>query len=246
MLIYRVVFKRVFAYLIDLVYPNNCLICHNFLAEENQYGPVCKACWDKIEHNKPPFCSRCGRHIVEAESLCKNCQKKEFGFSRSWGAANYSGIMRSLIHFFKFKNKTSLAIPFARLMADFFKDYNLARFKFDYLIAMPLHPTRLREREYNQSDILCKELTKMLGIKSLSDSLKRIRNTASQSALNEERRIKNIAGAFCVENPEELNNKNLLLIDDLLTTGATCSEAANILRKSGANQVFVLTLATTP
>ena len=85
-------------------------------------------------------------------------------------------------------------------MADFFKTYNLARLQFDYLVAMPLHPARLREREYNQSSLLCKGLEEMLGIKSLSNGLKRIKNTASQSALNEEKRIKNIAGAFSVKN----------------------------------------------
>jgi len=246
MLIYRVVLKKIFGPVLDLIYPKNCLICHNFPAEINTDNPVCFACWDKIERNLPPFCTKCGRHTEEPESLCRACQKRELGFTRAFSVVNYTGAMRHLLHLFKYKNKTSLAKPFAALMADFFERYNLSRFKFDNFLSVPLHPTRLREREYNQSELLCEEMEKLLGIKNLTKNLKRIKHTAFQSSLNEDMRLNNTKGAFELKNPQDVFKKNILLIDDLLTTGATCSEAANIFKKSGANEIYVLTLATTP
>ncbi len=247
MLIYRVVLKEIFHPLIDLIYPKNCLICHNFFTDSNQNSPACKACWDKIEYNLPPICNICGRHIQNGESACEACRNKEFKFTRAWSVVNYDDLMRHLIHLFKYRNKTSLSKPFARLMADFFQNYNLSRFKFDYLIAVPLHPARFREREYNQSQLICAELARILGMRNLKNNLKRIKYTAFQSSLNENERFHNIEGAFALRNHGgELLGKNILLIDDLLTTGATCSEAAGTLRQAGANQVYVLTLAVTP
>lgn len=246
MLIYRVVFKRFIEPLLDLIYPRNCLICGSFLGNTNRDNPVCLNCWGKIEYNLPPFCTKCGRHILSEQQLCKACLERELNFTRAFSLANYTGVMRNLIHLFKFKNKTALAKPFAAMIADFFKDYTLGRFNFDYLAAMPLHPTRFREREYNQSQLISMHLSSMLGIKNSSDNLKRIKHTTPQSNLSERKRWDNVQGAFAIRNPSEFAQKNILLMDDLLTTGATCSSAAEALKKAGANQVYVLTLATTP
>ncbi len=131
-------------------------------------------------------------------------------------------------------------------MVDFLTTYNLARFKFDYLMAIPLHPARFREREYNQSNLLCKEISKMLGIENSENNLVRIKHTSFQSGLTEKRRQQNIFGAFTLQKPKEVSEKNILLVDDLLTTGATCSEAAKVLRCAGANQIYCFTLAITP
>lgn len=245
MLIYPVVFKEIFEPLIDLVYPRNCLICGAFSGGSNNNNPVCKVCWDKIDYNLPPFCHKCGRHILDNEALCKSCRNKEFSFTRAWSAANYSGAVRHLLHLFKYNNKTSLARPFGNLLVEFFETYNLARFKLDYLLAVPLHPARLREREYNQSGLLCEEIAKITGIKISKNNLRRIKHTAFQSDLTLDERFNNVSGAFVLKKPQEFAQKNILLVDDLLTTGATCSEAAGVLRQAGADNVYVLTLATT-
>ncbi|MDP2939574.1 MAG: ComF family protein [Candidatus Omnitrophota bacterium] len=246
MLIYFVVLKEIFAPLVDLIYPHNCLICHKFLSERSQNNPVCKACWEKIELNLPPFCLKCGRHVSEIESICKSCKKKEYKFKRCFSVANYTGVIRDLIHLFKYKNKTSLSKSLARLMVNFFQTYNLSRFKFDYLVALPLHTTRLREREYNQTELLTREMSKMLGLNLSLNNLKRIKHTTPQSALKEDLRIYNIMGAFALKNPDEFAQKNILLVDDLLTTGATCTEAAQVLNEACVNDIYVLTLAITP
>ncbi len=235
--------KEIFESLTGLIYPHNCLICHKFLPGKNEDNPICQVCWNKIEYNLPPFCNICGRHTLEAEHICKACSKRKHNFDRAWSVANYSGVMRQLIHLFKYQGKAGLNRPLAKLMAEFFVAYNLDRFKFDCLMAVPLHPARLREREYNQSQLLSEELGRMLNLKHSLNILRRIKHTPFQSALKENQRFANVKQAFKVNNKEGLS-QNVLLVDDLLTTGATCSAAAGVLKQSGASQIHVLTLAT--
>jgi len=240
------VLKEFFESLVDLIYPRNCFICHKYLSGNNKNNLICQACWDKIEYNLPPFCNICGRRTLEAEGFCKACSKREYGFDRAWSVVNYSGVIRQLIHLFKYQNQPSLARPLAGLMIGFFNTYHLERFKFDCLVAIPLSPARLREREYNQSELLAAELGRLVNLGEPLNILKRIKHTPFQSGLKENQRFANVQGAFEIRKKEKLTHKNILLVDDLLTTGATCSEAAGILKQAGASQIHVLTLATTP
>ncbi len=115
--------------------------------------------------------------------------------------------------------------------------------QFDLIMPIPLHPTRLRERGYNQSALIAQKLSKEFNIPLINNNLIRIRNTPSQTNLNKKERWTNIKGAFKIKYPTNINKKFTLLIDDLLTTGATTSEAALTLKKSGAKKVGVLTIA---
>jgi ComF family protein len=133
----------------------------------------------------------------------------------------------------------------AKLMTDFIDAYRFDIHQFDLIVPIPLFPTRLRERGYNQSRLLAEELSRKYRIAlSLSD-LARIRPTEHQTLLNEKERWTNISGAFRIKNLLAFRGKNVLIIDDLLTTGATASEAARTLKDAGAETVGVLTLAIT-
>lgn len=114
----------------------------------------------------------------------------------------------------------------------------------DFVIPIPLHTTRLRQREFNQAQILSNHIASEFNKNVLSDGLKRIRNTKTQTELEETKRFLNIQGSFLLNENQDVKNKNILLVDDVLTTGATASEAARVLKNGGANIVFVLTLAS--
>jgi len=117
--------------------------------------------------------------------------------------------------------------------------------QFDFMVPIPLHPTRKRERGYNQSFLLASQLSRIFNINLNINLLIKIKNTKNQSLLSKKERWTNITGAFKIKNPNEVNNKSILLIDDLLTTGATSSEAAKALKSAGAKTVGVFTLAGT-
>jgi len=148
-----------------------------------------------------------------------------------------------MIHSFKYQNKTSLRHTFARLIFSFIRNYALAMDQFDIIVPIPLHPTRLRERGYNQSQLLSENISKEFNIRHSPLNLMRIRNTRNQALLKEKERWTNIQGAFKIKDPLEFFAKSVLIVDDLLTTGATASEVARILKEAGAQKVSVLTLA---
>jgi len=151
--------------------------------------------------------------------------------------------MQGLIHQFKYSGKDHLGKPLSRLMISFIKEYNLPMEYMDMIIPMPLHRTKIRQREFNQAEVLgnfiSQEFNKVLN----KDALKRSRFTRTQTELEFGQRHLNVKDSFSVSDEGRIKGKNILLVDDVLTSGATSSEAALNLKKSGANIVFVLTLA---
>ena len=128
-------------------------------------------------------------------------------------------------------------------MINFIDKYSLDIEQFDYLTPIPLHPTRKRERGYNQSLLLAYKISKTYNISLNINFLIKTKNTKNQSLLSKKERWTNITGAFKIKNSNEVKNKSILIIDDLLTTGATSSEAAKVLKSAGAKTVGVFTLA---
>jgi ComF family protein len=152
--------------------------------------------------------------------------------------------MKELIHEFKYKGKERLAKPLSGIMISFIKEYAIPIQYLDMIIPMPLHRTRLREREFNQAQVLSRQIAEEFD-KEIADSLLlRNRLTRSQTELPTQERFKNALNSFSTAKGACLNNKNLLIVDDVLTTGATSSEAALALKKAGANKILVLTLAS--
>ena len=151
--------------------------------------------------------------------------------------------MKKLIHLFKYGDKTALRYHFFERMASFIEIYHLDLSHFDLIIPVPLHNARLRERGFNQAQILAQMIAEEFNIPQTLNNLKRFRLTKNQAALNQKERWTNIQGAFTIKCSGALNKKNILLVDDLFTTGATSSEAARVLKQAGASKVSVLTLA---
>ena len=230
----------------DLVYPKICLSCKNKLDKSKQDSFICQDCWSNIKRNVPPFCHYCGRRLKAAnitKNICPDCIRKNFHFDSAFSPCVYTGVIKDLIHEFKYKNKDHLGLSLSKLMVEFIKEYNAPIDYVDFIIPIPLHKTKLREREFNQAEILSRHIAKEFRKCVLTDVLLRTRETKTQADLEMAERILNVRDSFSVTKHEQIRRKNILLVDDVLTTGATSSEAAKALKNAGANIVFVLTLA---
>jgi len=227
---------------ISLLFPEKCAFCRTLLLTRGEEIPVlCLACEKEIQWMVPPHCPRCGRPFPKGSTshLCSDCLKQKLFFD--WGRAVvlYQGVLAEAIRRFKYHGDISLAGP----LGLFWNRMNLEDLSFEAILPVPLHPARLRERGFNQALLLGKILAKIHNKKVLPKALRRIRNTIPQVQLDHSERERNVRGAFAVREKQEILDKRLLLVDDVFTTGATVNECARVLKKSGAKEVFILTLA---
>jgi ComF family protein len=232
--------------LLNLIYPDQCLICSSPVARRQDCG-VCSGCWDKAVALKilPPRCASCGLPFQSfqdnAEYLCGNCilQAPPYSGARSFGY--YTAELSSLVHGLKFHGRRDLVGLLSPLLAGVFFE-NWSREDFDLVVPVPLHGKRRRERGYNQSELLARALAHKLAV-PCDSSLRRVRPTLPQVGLTDSQRQENVRKAFLCSRPERFSGKRILLVDDVMTTGATVSSAAQALIDGGALRVSVLTVA---
>jgi len=239
--------QRLLDSILNLVYPDTCFLCSAPVAR-HQDCAVCATCWDKalalqIER---PRCSCCGipfhNFEKEAEHLCGNCilQLPPYAAARSFGY--YTAELSGLIQGLKFQGRRNLIGLLAPLLVTtFFESWG--REEFDIVVPVPLHPKRRRERGYNQAELLACALSRKIAVPFSADALVRIRHTLPQVGLSESQRMENVSKAFRCKDAQRISNARVLLIDDVMTTGATVGSAARCLLDGGALRVSVLTLA---
>jgi competence protein ComFC len=232
--------------LLDLIYPRYCLICYKSLNNTNKKA-LCSECADKIEFiNQDTACPKCGVDLgpyVESETLCQECFHHPPRFKRAFAVARYEGIMRELIHKFKYAKEKILLDELANLLIKLWLKINTSLPAIDIIIPAPLYHKKLKERGFNQSELLAECLHKTTGIPLEINNAIKIKITSDQAGLDSVNRRKNLIDAFEVSHPQIIKDKNILLIDDVLTTGATASEIARTLKKYSAKNVYVLVLA---
>ncbi|MCP3676228.1 MAG: ComF family protein, partial [Deltaproteobacteria bacterium] len=175
---------------------------------------------------------------VSSDHLCGDCMKHKRRFSLARSAGTYEGTLLDAIHLLKYRGKTALAHPLASLLTD-----TIDGQEYDIITPVPLHRKRLQERGFNQSLLLARGVAKRYRIPIDYPNLRRVRATAPQINLSGNERKANVRGAFEVRKGAPFSKKRVLLIDDVYTTGATVSECSKALKKAGANEVGVLTLA---
>lgn len=241
----------------NLFLPIFCQVCGaRLLTEDNGY--FCPTCWEISPRVKRPFCTVCGRphkgavgFTTQSNFPCADCRAlspRRRPYRRIYGAAHYDGAVEEAIKLFKFHGKARLAGPLAELMAEFARR-ELDLEEYDYLVPVPLHRVRERDRGYNQARLLARRLLPEFPRAELDESLRRVRPTRTQSRLtNPDERRRNVAGAFALEGGPGFKGKKLLLVDDVITTAGTVSECAAVLRRAGAEavDVFAVALAVAP
>ena len=225
---------------LDLVFPPLCPVCRE-MPGEGRRDPLCGACWQGLERIVPPWCRCCG--LPQAiEGLCGGCRRTHPPFAYARAAARYGGLVREAIHAFKFGGRRGLARPLGDLLAGLGLRA-LPGAAPDLLVPVPLHRRRERERGYNQALLVAQRLERAWGVPVAGDALARVAATAPQADLDGVSRRRNVRNAFAVLRPELIADRHVVLVDDVLTTGATAGECARTIARAGASVVGVLTIA---
>lgn len=225
---------------LDFVFPPQCCVCGAGLAQDER--TVCESCWYGIPLIGDQHCVRCGVPSNGQPDGCAHCASLKWSFRYTRVLAPFEDTARQLIHALKYRRKRSLGPRLGGLLAAALRDD--VRFgRVDLVLPVPLHRARLKERGYNQSDLLARSLGEALGKPVLADALIRTRNTSAQTQLNAQERRANVAGAFRVRHPEQVAGKHLAVVDDVLTTGATLDACSQALLAAGAQSVFAVVVA---
>jgi len=194
---------------------------------------------------RPPFCERCGLPYpgdLTAPFECTNCREMELHFTSARSAVVASGIVREVIHRFKYQR----ALWFEPFLADLLireAKPALLEQHWDFIVPVPLHPVKHREREFNQAERLASHLSAATGIPLNRKLLRRVIPTATQTLLTREQRATNMRGAFAATDHSGLDGERIVLVDDVFTTGATTSACAKVLQSAGAGDICVWTVA---
>ena len=219
---------------LDVVYPPLCLGCEEFLERHERF--VCIRCWQSIRR-------------VSADDttvrLLKHRLTEQGPVDRIFSLYYFEerGSLQPIIHALKYRGLTSVGFELGKKVGEAIRSGN-PQSRFDCVVPVPLHRSKYRERGYNQSEYIARGIADVLNIRSIDlSAVKRIRPTDSQTRLTVEERRANIEGAFRVVRPARIEGKHLLLVDDVITTGATVTECARVIKDAGANVIDVASIA---
>jgi ComF family protein len=228
--------------LASLFYPPLCAICAVPVGHDEY---LCSGCNEKAPRIKPPFCATCSEpfpgSITESFS-CANCAHRVLHFTAAVAAYRSRGVVRKLIHDFKYNKQLHLRHVVASWLLETLDDPRLQGRRFDLVIPVPLHPARKRERGFNQAELLADALSARAKLPA-RNALERIRYTITQTAFDRSERMENLHNAFRLRKNADVRGSRVLLIDDVLTTGSTLSECARVLKAGGAISVHAATAA---
>jgi competence protein ComFC len=233
---------RIFGGLISLFYPASCAGCSAATDAGEHLCAKCKAVAPKI---KAPYCDKCSEPFpgaITEKFSCANCTHRVLHFDAAVSAYRARGVVRELIHEFKYGQQLYLRYPIGEWLAAALDDIRLAGRRFDLLVPVPLHPARQRERGFNQAALLAETLQKHSGI-LVRTVLDRIRYTTTQTQFDRFQRMENLKDAFRLRKGCDVQRLRVFLIDDVLTTGSTLSECALMLKRAGALSVHAATAA---
>ncbi len=218
---------------LDLLFPQHCVGC----GKEGEF--LCYSCRQSLPRITPPLCPRCGRPQPSG-ILCPSCVSWSAKIDGIRSPFRFDGTMREAIHQLKYRNLRALAVPLAKLLQDYLITNPVPA---EILVPVPLHRKRLRERGYNQSSLLARQLGKLANLPVADDCLIRQRHALSQArTATVEERQSNVTDAFACRD-HRLRDKQVLLIDDVSTSGATLDACAAALKASGATSVWGLVMA---
>ncbi|MBN2373627.1 ComF family protein [bacterium] len=237
--------------LLDAIFPPVCVLCGSRLSSGGI--TACKDCWAKAGEIVGPLCNKCGTPILSQDGggcdftyLCGICRQREWHFDIARAAYIFDGPVKDAIHLMKYQGHFLMGRWLGNKMAQIIaeEDYYKKKDKTHcMIIPVPLSPERLRQREFNQSAILASSVGRVLDLPVYSGLLERLNGDRPQVGLTTKERWSNVRGRFLVSSPERVINKRIILVDDVITTGATVNECARTLKQKGASAVDVWTLA---
>jgi len=272
--------QKIFKRILEIIFPNHCLACNKTIGAD---GLFCNDDWQKLQFITNPKCQICSQPFTSANEahsacltdsnslLCAKCSAVRPSYDSSIIIFHYNDLLKKIIGDMKYRDTTSISKKFGKILWTKILAENE---KYDLIIAVPLHKKRLRERKFNQSILLAREIlrnahaqnfkirnyknnawqsffNKTCNLKSprfFPDILLRTKYTQAQVKLNRQKREENLRGIFAVNKKyrDVINGRSILLIDDVITTGATLENCALTLKKAGAKKITIVTIARTP
>lgn len=229
--------------ILHIFYPATCGLCGQLLAQHESH--FCSNCHYRLTNDEAAACPRCAATVGPFANVadgCSSCRKKHLKFDAAFRLGNYDGLLRDVILRMKYRAGEELAEALAQLWAEELAP-RVSGLGADAVVPVPLHWRRRFARGYNQSEILGQALARQLHLPCQLRWLRRIRHTPQQTQQTHASRWENMRGAFGAQPAAALRGATCLLVDDVLTTGSTCSDAARALRKAGANRVEVAIVA---
>ncbi len=218
----------------EILYPRRCALCDAPLSRKERY--VCGGCRRKLRFVREPVCMKCGKPMADsAKEYCRDCSRTSHYYVRGFAPFVYRGDMRASVVRFKYAGRGEYAAFYARAMG-VFGEYFLKAWKPEALIPVPVHPSRLIKRGYNQAVLLAEELSKLTGIPADDRLVIRRVKTAAQKELDVAERRKNLARAFACS--ESCPYRRVLVVDDIYTSGSTADALALLLLSAGAEEVY--------
>ncbi|ABR46948.1 phosphoribosyltransferase [Alkaliphilus metalliredigens QYMF] len=235
--------KAYWGALMDLMYPLDvsCIACKENLSNQTKYY-LCDTCYGEIDFFPEHCCHQCGKilSMTEAVGLCQACESKPPSFERAIAVFQYQGHIKRLIFRFKYEHEPYLSRIMGQMLAD---SYEKEALEVGLIIPVPLHYKRQKQRGFNQAELLAKYMSQQVKQPYDPDVLIRSQETIIMHHLTRQQREENVKQAFMVKNPGLIVNQKLLLIDDIVTTGATLKACSRVLLEAGAQSVTALTLA---
>lgn len=234
---------KFFKKILEIIFPSHCLSCEEIV---NKDALFCNACWPKLQFITEPKCKICSYpfEFQGLELICAKCLTQKPSFDKVISIFRYNDILKKVVKSLKYHEQTLIAKKLSKLLiARSQNEINNS----DIVVPVPLHIKRLRKRKFNQAILLAKSLVKNQKIIFFPDLLIRTKNTKPQVELRKKERETNLKGAFAlnIKYQSPIKGKNILLVDDVVTTGTTLEECAAILKKHGAKRVIAITIAKT-
>jgi len=236
--------KELLAAGLSLAYPECCQLCKAARATPRE-SFICANCRSQVRFIEPPFCHRCGLPFAGAishEFECSNCRAADWSFCYARSAVVAKDQVLEVIHRYKYHRAVWFE-PFLSELLIQRASADLGSTNWDWIVPVPLHPTKLREREFNQAERLAHHLGRATKIPVNTRLLRRVVPTRTQTWLSREERLENVRKAFAFRGAKALDGERIILVDDVFTTGATTGACARVLRQSGAGEVCVWTVA---
>lgn len=232
--------RRLVDPVLAVVFPSPCPACGELVAQVGR-GPLCEPCWRSLPRH-PTIPCRCGLPLAPGLSACPRCRRGQQVFAAGCSLGPYQGSLRVVIHELKFSGRRRAAARLAQLLLETEAVHRLVATS-DVLVAVPLHPRRLRERGFNQAALIAQELARRTQRVCCHDALVRRLDTAPQAGLSAAARRRNVRDAFAVRSKAKVAGRTVTLVDDVVTTGATALACGRQLVAAGAREVRLLSVA---
>ena len=221
----------------------NCIVCDEELREKSRYG-LCDECLKEMTFLKDEICKKCGRLQYNEADYCLTCQNHLRYFDSARSCVVYGDKAKEIVRGLKFGRRKYMAKYVSNFLIERYEECYADK-DIDYIVPVPIMKKRKEERGYNQAEEIAKKLGEHYGLPIRTDIVEKIKQNDEQAKLSGAKREENVIGAYKVIKPDEVKDKRILIVDDVITTGSTASELSKILVKAKAKNVYVLTFAST-